>query len=324
MSAEEEAGARAAEAEEKAKAADGEAPEGEERKRKKPKWLPLESNPDILNGFMERVGVQGGWAFADVLGLDPELLAFAPQPALAVCLLFPSKAVRRPRLEALEGQQDARRAPASTFYLTQHKEFGNACGTIAAVHAIANLVRGGSVQLLPSSPIAKFVSTAEGMSPDDAGRALADASELHEASDDAARSAKSQTKTPGRDDKVDGHFVVFLEVEGRVVELDGCMGFPIDHGATSPAGFLQDAAKIIREEFVARAPGDPNFSVMALGPGASGASSSGGAGAGAAATATYEAQVEQLAAMGFPADQALEALRAVGGDLDAAVGVLCG
>jgi len=37
-------------------------------------WLPLESNPEVLNPFVQRLGVSGDWGFADVFGLDPELL----------------------------------------------------------------------------------------------------------------------------------------------------------------------------------------------------------------------------------------------------------
>jgi hypothetical protein len=37
-------------------------------------WLPLESNPEVLNPFVHRLGLPPDWGFADVFGLDPELL----------------------------------------------------------------------------------------------------------------------------------------------------------------------------------------------------------------------------------------------------------
>merc|ERR1719410_883676 len=129
------------------------------------------------------------------MGLDPELLQFVPQPTVAVCLLFPSGPIRKPRLEALAART-REDAPANTFYLIQHKEFGNACGTIAAVHTIGNLSRAGNLELQSGSPIEKFLLEAKEMNPEDAGRALAAATELHEASEDAARSKKAQTRTP--------------------------------------------------------------------------------------------------------------------------------
>lgn len=303
-------------------------------KAKRPKWWPLESNPEILNGFMERVGVVAGWSFVDVWSVQPEMLSMVPQPAMAVCLLFPSKPVRKARREALDARQSSTEAPPATFYLVQHKEFGNACGTIAAVHAVGNLARSGHMQLLPGSPIAAFLEEAAPLGPADAGRALARAAPLHEASDAAARSERAQTRTPGRDDSVDGHFVVFVPVEGQVVELDGCMGRPISHGAVSAAGFLQDVAKLIQDDFMSRAPGNLNFTIMALVP--AGASAFGGghhAGGGeddwlastlasAGDVAVDESKVQLLVGMGFDAERARLALISTNGNLEVAAELL--
>ena len=50
-------------------------------------WVPLESNPEVLNGFLHTLGAPESVSFADVYSVD--LLEFVPRPALALVLLFP-------------------------------------------------------------------------------------------------------------------------------------------------------------------------------------------------------------------------------------------
>ena len=69
------------------------------------RWLPLESNPEVfnlvesavrsttlfqvMNLFLQKLGVPDVWAVQDVWGLEPDLLAMLPTPVLGVMLLFP-------------------------------------------------------------------------------------------------------------------------------------------------------------------------------------------------------------------------------------------
>ncbi len=38
--------------------------------KKSKKWVPLESNPEVLNTFAQGLGVKQPFSFTDVLGLD--------------------------------------------------------------------------------------------------------------------------------------------------------------------------------------------------------------------------------------------------------------
>eukprot|EP00516_Mucochytrium_quahogii_P013436 CAMPEP_0203799678 /NCGR_PEP_ID=MMETSP0100_2-20121128/10051_1 /ASSEMBLY_ACC=CAM_ASM_000210 /TAXON_ID=96639 /ORGANISM=" , Strain NY0313808BC1" /LENGTH=225 /DNA_ID=CAMNT_0050705589 /DNA_START=4 /DNA_END=681 /DNA_ORIENTATION=- len=219
-----------------------------------PRWLPLESNPQLLNSFLRRMGVNKEVHFTDVYGLDPELLAMVPQPCLAVCLLFPSKTINPIRREQFKDKCEQN---DGLFYLSQQKQVGNACGTIACVHCIANCP---AASMDESSPLRKFINENRGKDSQTIGENLSEAVEIHEASEQSAH--EGQGATPSRDDSVDGHFICFVTVDNKLYELDGMMPGPINHGPT--ANFLADTAKIIKEQFMALDPENVNFNVTAM------------------------------------------------------------
>jgi ubiquitin carboxyl-terminal hydrolase L3 len=103
-------------------------------------YLPLESNPELFTELIHLLGVSKDLALYDVLSLeDEELLAFAPRPALALVLVFPTS-------EAYE-----KRKAEDERVLTEHTKTGdeepimwfkqtinNACGLYGILHAISN------------------------------------------------------------------------------------------------------------------------------------------------------------------------------------------
>ncbi|KAL6484745.1 hypothetical protein MHYP_G00067900 [Metynnis hypsauchen] len=70
-------------------------------------------------------------------------------------------------------------------------------------------------------------------------------------------------QAPGLDEKVDLHFIAFVNVEGDLYELDGRKPFPIAHGKTTEDSFLEDAAEVCKK-FMARDPQELRFTVVAL------------------------------------------------------------
>ena len=72
------------------------------------KWLPLESNPEVIASFAHTLGLPADVGFHDIFGFDPDLLAMVPQPVHAVLLLFPiTDASERARAEMREEQARA-------------------------------------------------------------------------------------------------------------------------------------------------------------------------------------------------------------------------
>lgn len=228
-------------------------------KMKKVHWVPLESNPDVLNEFAYKVGMPKSWGFTDIFGVDPELLCMVPQPCKAVTLLFQCtdniskfKAAQKEELEK-SGQTLSK----DVFYMKQY--VGNACGTIAACHCIGNNAE--EIGVPADSAIGKFLAAAKGKTPEEAGAALADANELHSASE--ASAAGGQTAAPEATAKTDHHFICFVEKDGDLYELDGGKVAPINHGPTG-GEFLAAATQVIQGKFMAVDPDSIQFNMMAL------------------------------------------------------------
>jgi len=207
-------------------------------------WLPLESNPEVFTTFAHRIGLSKQWAFEDVLGIDPELLsAMFPvdsKPVAAVILLFPcTKSIYMARRREAGRLCDnvGRVADDRVFHLEQVSSFGNACGTIAAVHAVTN----AAVSLDAGVPVAQFKAETQNSSRTDRGHALLTTSALKAESDSAAAHHAAQTACPDRDGPdLDHHYCAFVPIvmssgATHVVELDGTKICAVDHGPL-PAG----------------------------------------------------------------------------------------
>lgn len=75
---------------------------------------------------------------------------------------------------------------------------------------------------------------------------------------------QGSTAPPDAEADVDLHFVAFVAKCGSVWELDGRKAGPIDHGVTSQETFLSDVASVVQRQFVEKAAGNLNFSLIAL------------------------------------------------------------
>eukprot|EP00887_Chlorella_sp_A99_P004874 scaffold4.g4874.t1 len=221
-------------------------------------WIPLEANPDVFLEFATKLGADSSsYAFHDVLGLDEarggagELLAMVPQPVVAVLLLFPiTKETEVARAEeaariAAEGQVVA----LDLVFMKQ--TIGNACGTIGLLHVLTNSTVALPPRMTPAERGAYLERPPEGAPDIDA---------IHE---QAAQ--QGATAPPPADADVDLHFAAFVERGGNLYELDGRKASPINHGRTSPATLLANAAAVVRRNFMERA-ASLNFSMVALGP----------------------------------------------------------
>ncbi|KAJ8463542.1 hypothetical protein ONZ45_g17542 [Pleurotus djamor] len=126
------------------------------------KWVPLECSPEVFNSWSKQAGlVLSQDCFHEVLGLDEELLGLIPRPVKAVILIFPNIG----EVAAKHDQEDdlARKngtLPIDPTVLWVKQTIGNACGTMAISHALAN----SNVTFAPHSALTKFTMECQGKS----------------------------------------------------------------------------------------------------------------------------------------------------------------
>uniref|UniRef100_A0A8C3TDZ5 Ubiquitin carboxyl-terminal hydrolase n=1 Tax=Chelydra serpentina TaxID=8475 RepID=A0A8C3TDZ5_CHESE len=202
-------------------------------------WQPMEINPEMLNKVLSRLGVAPGWCFVDVLGFEEDLLSSVPTPACALLLLFPLTAqhenFRKKQIEELKGQE----VSSKVYFLKQ--TVGNSCGTIGLIHAVAN--NQDKFAFDDGSALKKFFKETADLSPEER--------------------AKRLENNKVEEDKVNFHFILFVNVDGHLYELDGRMPFPVNHGESSDDLLLKGSAKICRQ-FTERERGEVRFSAVAL------------------------------------------------------------
>ena len=204
------------------------------------KWLPLESEPDLLNLYC--CEINGGFKaqFVDVYGFEADLLQMVPQPVKAFMFLFPVD-IRDSKTIEFKGK---------CWFSKQ--TIGNACGTVAVIHALAN---SGMAQ----HKLLEYIESTKEMTPLERGKVLEKADFIEKAHTVTAKLGSTEM-----DESTDLHFVTLLPINGRIVEFDGRYDYPIDHGPFT--NFFEDTAKLL-QGIVVKA-NTSKFNLMALVAGA--------------------------------------------------------
>lgn len=252
-------------------------------------WIPLESNPAILNRYMSTLGVDiSKYSFFDVLSTEDWALDMIPQPVCAVVALFPvggkvmkrRTKIHRQRLEKyVEGGIDCKiddngmesncNHAGSVWYAKQR--IRNACGTFAILHAIANSpIPTIETALQRNSWLQNhFQRSSLTPTPLEKGKLLENDHAIEQYHRDAAKQyASNQTsnQTDDDDEDVDVHYATFVHVNGYLYELDGRVkDGPIRYGKTSQNDLLKDACVVV-EEWMKADVDQVRFTILALAP----------------------------------------------------------
>lgn len=230
---------------------------------KKERWFPLESNPTLINDYIQKMGFDTSlYEFVDVFSTEDWALDMIPQPVAAVLLLYPltDKITKHEQTEdtvALEEMQD------KVWFVKQR--IGNACGTIGLLHALMNAPEG--IRLFgQDSWLSEFSNDCPiPLSPIRKAERLEGDSKIAKLHDDATSSDSNATNRGNLDDNVETHFIALVCVDGKLYELDGRKEGPILHGSTSQSTLLKDSCGVI-QSLMARDPEETRFAITAFAP----------------------------------------------------------
>jgi ubiquitin carboxyl-terminal hydrolase L3 len=222
--------------------------------------LPMESNPEVMNKYLCKLGVSTKWRMVDVIGLEGDTLDWVPRPVLAVILLFPLSDAYEQHRHQQENELIIKGAdvPKDVFHLRQ--VLSNICGTIALVHSVANNTHNIEIN---DGLMKKFISDAKGLDAAAKGALLENSTAILEAYKEVAHVEGCELEDAN--ESPNNHFVTFVHKDGYLFELDGRKLYPVNHGPTTPERLLEDAAKICRQ-FIDREPDNIGFNVVALVP----------------------------------------------------------
>ena len=235
------------------------------------KWFPLENNPEVMADYVRRMGADGGsFDITDVLGFDEELLALVPQPVKAVMLLYPisSEIDASAQAAAVASKESAAEAIKSGLWYT-HQTVGNACGTIALIHASINAILQGQMTLVEESNdvnsktvwLRELLQATAEMTPAERARFIEESTDLEALHVSAAD--QGQSRQEALDADIDLHFVTFVSHNGKLWELDGRATGPILRSERCPPdALLEESAKAIKQYITAVAEKNPTNAMM--------------------------------------------------------------
>ena len=142
------------------------------------------------------------------------------------------------------------------------KQFAkNACGTIAAIHAMVNNGREDRDLIKTGSFLDRFFhEVKKTTSSEEIGHIFTQSTQLQSMHAEVVQ--QGQTRV---DEKWDNHFICFIEKDGSLYELDGTLNFPINYGPCMKDELLFKSCEVIKE-YMNRDPNEIKFTVLALAP----------------------------------------------------------
>ncbi|KAK0438402.1 hypothetical protein EV421DRAFT_1714320 [Armillaria borealis] len=221
---------------------------------------PLESDPELFNELLYRLGVDTNLKFIDILSLDidPDV----PRPALALIFICPYNLPRKSDEEILERVAKSPFDPR-VFWVPQ--SIRDACGLYAILHSVCN--DAARKHILPNTPLSRLLEQASTLtSSPEIARILEEDSEIEEAHCLIGR--RGSTPIPDASVNAAGQYLAFDKTTGKraIYDIDGTRARRTDKELAPDEDALSEPVLELIREYVKDLGADGNleFSLMAL------------------------------------------------------------
>lgn len=186
-----------------------------------------ENNPDVLEILSENLLLSWDLAFHDVISTTPDFLQecyFRPCHALIV---LADQSIYRAARSAVEPTiSEYKGSGPNEPVIWMKQTIGHACGLMALLHVVFNLE--GGRYLRSDTAIDTLRQQAILLGPTERAQLLYDSNFLEEAHMDAASRGSSNVPSPRDDNR--HHFLAFVQMDGKVWELNGGLNGPLFRG----------------------------------------------------------------------------------------------
>ncbi len=227
----------------------------------KENWLALESNPGVLNEYIQNLGFDvSKFKFNDLYSTEDWARGMIKNPVLGMMLVFPygqkhKDFMKKEKKLVLEKGQELDKG---LFHMRQKAK--NACGSVGIYHILLNLSKEDQGLLSDDSVVSQFKKENIGKDLEERGNNFLNNNAIKNIHKNLAKKGNTDNN---KDLKIDKHFVSFIPFNGDLYEMDGQKDFPINHGKTSRETFLEDACEIARK-FMNRDPDTIEFGIVVL------------------------------------------------------------
>lgn len=232
-------------------------------------FVPLESNPEVFNELIYKLGVSKELGFHDVYVIDdPDMLAMIPRPVYALLMVFPVsdsyEKYRKENDEELEDNYYNKISGTAQEDAVWYKQtIGNACGTYALLHALSNGIPNSAI--IDDSPLQRLQEATRSLNVDERAKYLENSEELEKLHSSVAMGG--DTEAPLADEATDLHYVCLTKarMSGDLYELDGRRKGPIKIAKVDQDEDLLGPHAVNRvKEFLEREGPSATFSIIAL------------------------------------------------------------